>query len=108
MSDVDAVRAELVRALGGRPTDIAPLLGGAGRSEMWSLRVGERELVYRRHGDGNRGSGIRAREWRILRDAYRAGVPVPEPVAETQTGMVMERVPGEARPRRLLRDEHWS
>jgi aminoglycoside phosphotransferase (APT) family kinase protein len=107
VSDVDAVRAELVRALGGRPTDIAPLLGGAGRSEMWSFRVGERDLVFRRHVDGDGGSGGRAWEWRILRDAYRAGVPVPEPVAEAETGIVMARVPGEARPRRLLRDERW-
>ena len=35
-------------------------------------------------------------------------MPVASPVALTPSGIVVERVAGEARPRRLLQDERWA
>ena len=100
----DDARAEVARALGGEPAEMEPLLGGAGESEMWAFRLAGRELVFRRHPD----AGVRRREWEILRRAHEGGVPVPEPLAVTETGIVMERVAGEASPRRLLRDARYG
>ncbi|MEA2310940.1 MAG: hypothetical protein QOE28_908 [Solirubrobacteraceae bacterium] len=100
--------AELAEALGEAPQDVTPLGGGAGRCEMWSLTAGGRPLVFRRYPEGADRDVVRLREWRVLELARQGGVPVPAPVALTPTGIVVERVPGEARPQRLLADDRWA
>ena len=105
MTDLDELRLELMDALGTDPGRITPLSGGAGRCQMWTLSAAGRPLVFRRHAEGHDRSVVREREWSALRLAHRAGVPVPEPIARTPTGLVMQRVPGEARPHRLLHDD---
>jgi len=102
------VIAELAEALGAEPTEIAPLQGGAGTCEMWSVTANGRPLVFRSYPEGEARDIIRNREWRVLELARAAGVPVASPVALTPSGIVVERVAGEARPRRLLRDERWA
>ena len=100
------IAAELAAALGEAPRELEPLSGGAGRCEMWSVDVvaGSRSC-YRRYPEGFERDVVRDREWRVLGLARDAGVPVPEPVALTPAGIVVERVAGEARPRRLLSDD---
>ena len=100
--------AELAEALGAEPTEIAPLQGGAGTCEMWSVTANGRALVFRSYPEGDARDIVRNREWRVLELARAAGVPVASPVALTPSGIVVERVPGEARPRRLLCDERWA
>ncbi len=108
MSGREAVRVELARALGGEPGEIARLQGGAGRCQMWSLQASGRPLVFRQFPDGVEREVVRVREWQVLRLARDAGVPVPSPVALTPSGIVVERVAGEARPQRLLTEERWA
>lgn len=96
---------ELAEALGEPPTDVEPLPGGAGRCRLWTLRAGGRALVFRVFPEGVDRDVVRRREWQVLRLARAGGVPVPEPVALTPSGIVVERVAGESRPRRLLADE---
>ena len=105
MSGLDAVRVELAAALGAEPTEIAPLQGGAGTCEMWSVTANGRPLVFRRFPGGD---VVRDREWRVLELARAAGVPIASPVALTPSGIVVERVAGEARPQRLLNDDRWA
>jgi aminoglycoside phosphotransferase (APT) family kinase protein len=100
--------AELAAALGVQPTEVVPLQGGAGTSEMWSVTADGRPLVFRRYPEGVARDVVREREWRVLELARAAGVPVASPVALTPTGIVVERAAGEARPQRLLRDERWA
>src|SRR4051794_18224357 len=52
----------------------------------------------------------RGRELAALRAAHDAGVPVPAPhwITGAGTGIVMQRVHGEAIARRLLRDERYA
>ena len=99
---------ELAEALGAPPSDIAPLGGGAGRCEMWSLAAGGRRLVFRAYPQGFDREVVRNREWQVLALARAAGVPVPAPIALTPTGIVVERVEGEARPQHLLNDAQWE
>jgi aminoglycoside phosphotransferase (APT) family kinase protein len=98
--------------------DLRRMAGGASR-ELWSLDVeigGERlALVLRRDPPGRVGESDRGLEFRLLRAAAGAGVPVPrvlfcDPTGET-TGspcFLMERVPGETLARRLLRDAQFA
>jgi aminoglycoside phosphotransferase (APT) family kinase protein len=102
-----SVEAELASAL-GEPEALAPLSGGAGRCEMWSATVAGRDIVYRRYPEGLEREVVRPREWDVLALARAAGVPVPEPIALTPAGIVVERVAGEARPRPLLTDDRWE
>jgi aminoglycoside phosphotransferase (APT) family kinase protein len=100
---------------GVRIEDLAPLVGGASR-ELWSfdLVVGEerRACVLRRDPEGAGDPSGRRREWEVLRAAFDAGVPVPEPLwfvdGASGTGFVMERLQGEAIARRLLRDDRYE
>jgi aminoglycoside phosphotransferase (APT) family kinase protein len=101
-------RSELAAALGAEPADVEPLSGGAGRCQMWTLTASGRPLVFRQFPEGFERDVVRGREWGVLELANQAGVPVPCPVALTPTGIVVERAPGEARPRRLLADERWA
>jgi aminoglycoside phosphotransferase (APT) family kinase protein len=94
------------------------LAGGASR-ETWAFELeggGERRaLVLRRDPPGRVGEGDRGLEFRVVRAAHAAGVPVPRPhwsctdldVLGTPF-YVMDFVPGEALPRRLLRDERYA
>jgi aminoglycoside phosphotransferase (APT) family kinase protein len=100
--------AELAGALGAVPTEIAPLGGGAGRCTMWTVEVAGRALVFRRFPDGPARDVVKHREWQVLQLARDAGVPVPEPLALTPTGIAVERLCGEADPRRLLGDERFA
>jgi aminoglycoside phosphotransferase (APT) family kinase protein len=94
------------------------LAGGASR-ETWAFELegsGERRaLVLRRDPPGRVGEGDRGLEFRAVRAAHAAGVPVPRPhwacgdldVLGTPF-YVMDFVPGEGLPRRLLRDERYA
>jgi aminoglycoside phosphotransferase (APT) family kinase protein len=94
------------------------LAGGASR-ELWSVDLelaGRRlELVLRRDPPGRVGESDRSLEARLLRAAAETGVPVPrvhwicsDPGVLGSTFFLMDRVPGEAIPRRLLRDERYA
>jgi aminoglycoside phosphotransferase (APT) family kinase protein len=108
---------------GLRPADVVVeglgrLAGGASR-ELWSLDVtlaGERlALVLRRDPPGRMGESDRGLEFRLLRAAGAAGVPVPRALFCDATGhatgspaFLMERVAGETLARRLLRDVEFA
>jgi len=98
--------------------DLRRMAGGASR-ELWSVDVeirGEQlALVLRRDPPGRVGESDRGLEFRVLRAAAGAGVPVPrvlfcDPAGEA-TGspcFLMERVAGETLARRLLRDPQFA
>jgi aminoglycoside phosphotransferase (APT) family kinase protein len=98
--------------------DLRRMAGGASR-ELWSLDLelgGERHaLVLRRDPPGRVGESDRGLEFRLLRAAAGAGVPVPRVLFCDPSGEVtgspcflMERVPGETLARRLLRDAQFA
>lgn len=121
MTDAHAIRGQISAVveehLGGdvRVEDVTRLLGGSSR-ELWAfeLVVGEerRPLVLRRDPEGVGDREGRRREWEALRAAWEHGVPVPEPLWFVEegdgAGTVMERVEGEARPGRILRDPRFE
>ncbi|MGW5570505.1 phosphotransferase family protein [Nocardia thailandica] len=91
------------------------LTGGASR-EVWSIDARDARgalvpLILRRDPPGH-GDAVRMRaEAACLRAAAAAGVPVPSVLAEGDTApgidapfLLMNRVPGEALPRRIQRD----
>ena len=93
------------------------LAGGASR-EIWALvaRVAGRDydLVMRRDPPG-RDEGDRNLEFQVVQAAHRAGVPVPRPhwACDDPTVLgsrfyLMDRIDGEALPRRLLRDPEYA
>lgn len=102
--------------------DLRRLAGGSSR-EIWAFgaeidRGGARpdayDLVLRKDPPG-RDEGERGLEFRVVRTAFEAGVPVPhprwsctEPEVLGSAFYVMDRVEGEALPRRLLRDERYA
>ncbi len=101
-----------------RVRELRRLAGGASR-ELWSLDLeleGERhDLVLRRDPLGRSAESDRGLEFRVLRAAAEAGVPVPrvhwcatdsEPLGSPF--FLMDRVPGETIPRRLLRDPEYA
>jgi aminoglycoside phosphotransferase (APT) family kinase protein len=97
------------------------LAGGASR-ELWSLDVelegpapARLPLVLRRDPPGRVGESDRGLEFRILRAAAGAGVPVPrvhwccsDPSVLGAPFFLMDRVEGETLPRRLLRDPEYA
>ncbi len=94
------------------------MAGGASR-ELWSLELSLRghqlALVLRRDPPGRLGEGDRSLEARLLRAAAEVGVPVPrvywccgDPALLGSPFFLMERVAGEAIPRRLLREERYG
>ena len=99
----------------GRPARIeglAPLLGGASR-ELWTfdalVEAERHELVARRDPEGAEDPDGRAREAGALAAAARHGVPVPALLwCAPDTGLVMQRLQGEARPRRILCEERFA
>jgi aminoglycoside phosphotransferase (APT) family kinase protein len=107
-----------------RVRDLRRLAGGSSR-ETWSfdLELGApgaaetRALVLRRDPPGRTGAGEsdRGLEFRVVRAAFEAGVPTPrphwacgDPAVLGTPFYVMDRVEGEALPRRLLRDERYA
>jgi aminoglycoside phosphotransferase (APT) family kinase protein len=132
--DVDEMSARLadfVEHQSGAPegsvtvSGLERLAGGASR-ELWSLDVewderapgGARrlELVLRRDPPGRTADfSDRRLEFELLRVAGASGVPVPrvhwacsEPEVLETPFFLMERLSGEAIPRRLLRDEAYA
>jgi aminoglycoside phosphotransferase (APT) family kinase protein len=118
-ADTSDVAGHLGNALGGRVTSMRRLSGGASRvTSAFDLETGSTEaraLVLQQV----RGAGLTPRpdiqvEANLLRAARRAGVPVPDVVAAgTADGLqagwiVLERLDGEAIPRRILRDEAFA
>jgi aminoglycoside phosphotransferase (APT) family kinase protein len=109
------LEAEVRRRFGAaaRIENLSRLAGGASR-ELWAFdAIGDaerHELVLRRDPKGVEDPPGRARELAVLRAAHAAGVPVPEPywLTASGTGLVMQRLVGEAIPRRLLRDERYE
>lgn len=110
-------------AAGVRVHGLRRLAGGSSR-ETWQLELEvaggwegaeRRALVLRRDPPGRGGEGDRSVEFRVVRAAHAAGVPVPRAhfacadLAVLGTPFyVMDFVPGEALPRRLLRDERYA
>lgn len=99
----------------GRPVEIegpVPLLGGASR-ELWTfdalVEAERHELVARRDPPGVEDPEGRAREAEVLAAAGRHGVPAPALLwFAPDTGLVMRRLQGEARPRRILREDRFE
>jgi len=103
--------------------DLKPMGGGASRL-LWSvdLEIGSTdaaprrlELVLRQDPPGRVVAGGMELEYALLSEAAKAGVPVPavhwcsgdgEPLGSPF--LLMDRLPGEAIPRRLLRDERFA
>lgn len=89
------------------------LTGGASR-ETWAFEWGERRLVLRRDPPGRSTPGGMALEAGVLGVVGRAGLRVPAVVASDDgallgtAGLVMDRIEGEALPRRILRDDRWA
>ena len=93
--------------LGDEVSDLQRMVGGASR-ETWSFRSVDRELVARCDPEGAPRAGAMTREATILRAAERAGVPVPQVVADADDLIVVRRLYGETIARRILRDEHFA
>ena len=98
------------------------LAGGSSR-EIWALEVelrggpkaGHLDLVMRRDPPGRSEEGSRDLEFRVVQAAHAGGIPVPRPwwacTDEAVLGSafyLMDRVGGEALPRRLLRDLRYE
>ena len=106
-----------------RVEELRPLAGGASR-ELWSLDVEidaqgsasrRLELVLRRDPPGRSDESDRSLEFRLLKAAASAGVRVPrvhwccaDAAILGSPFFLMDRVPGETIPRRLLRDSKYS
>ena len=101
-------------------TNLRRVPGGASR-ETWAFdaRFGSqgttRPLILRRDPGPTTVGSDRALEFRVLRAAHTAGVPVPEvlwlgddPAILDGQFFVMERVDGEALARRLLREPRYA
>ena len=115
MADVETLSAEARTHFGpgARVEALVPLAGGASR-ELHGFDVlvdAERiELVLRADPEGLEEPEARAREFAVLRTAHEAGVAVPTPhwLTAGSTGIVMQRLEGEAIARRILRDERFA
>ncbi|MFF0814784.1 phosphotransferase family protein [Rhodococcus sp. NPDC003318] len=103
-------------------TGLQRLTGGASR-ETWSMtavsdRSPDTELILRRDPPGLEEPERMALEAASIIEARRAGVPVPRLYAHSRPGttddtlgtayMLMEKLPGEALPQRLLRDPEYA
>jgi aminoglycoside phosphotransferase (APT) family kinase protein len=104
-----------------RVAGLRRLAGGASR-ELWSLDVelagaspAALPLVLRRDPPGRTGESDRGLEFRVLRAAAAAGVPVPrvhwccgDASVLGAPFFLMDRLEGETLPRRLLRDAAYA
>ena len=104
----------------GEVTDLARLSGGASQ-ETWSFAILEgsdrRRLILRRAPTGYRPSSASAglaTEARLMELAAESGVPSPRvlhvlrPENKLGDGFLMDYVPGESIPRKILRDVAFS
>ena len=111
----------LGRVLGGTVRDLQRLSGGASRiTSSFELLTDDgvhRSLILQQdRGSGIAGPGRVRVEVALLRAAAAAGVPVPTVVALSENGaeglgtgwLVVERLEGEAIPRKILRDPEWA
>ena len=117
------IEAFLLRETGATTVRVAGmrrLTGGASR-ETWSLAATiERDtgtetlpLILQRDTRGAPKSMARALEFGLLRAAYDAGVPAPEPLflGDDSLGgefFIVRRLDGETLPKRLLRDDTYA
>ncbi|GAA1791196.1 phosphotransferase [Actinomadura chokoriensis] len=107
-----AVEAALAARLDAAVTGLRRLSGGASR-ETWSFDADGRALILRRDPPGSPDPTAMAREAALLASAAAAGVPVPA-LADHGADLagapflIMERLPGETIPRRLLRDDRFA
>jgi aminoglycoside phosphotransferase (APT) family kinase protein len=94
--------------------DLRRLSGGASK-ETWAFTAGGAPLILRRDPPGRPGvrGGMR-NEVDVLQACHRAGLAVPAVVLYDDegrlgtAGIVMRAVPGEAIPRRILRDDAFA
>ena len=113
----DSLAAEIAAALGVPEIEgLAVLSGGASR-ETWAFRVSDpggetQDYILRRDPPAARrseGAIDRATEAAVIEAAGRAGAPVPKIVAVLGAdAFVMERLAGEADPRRLFKDQRYA
>jgi aminoglycoside phosphotransferase (APT) family kinase protein len=101
--------AHLTRVLGGAVHHIwafdASFRGGS--------LPGSAQLILRIDAPGREQPEVMALEYALLKVMHEAGVPVPRPVFAGDESLgapsfIMERVPGETNPRRLLREERYA
>jgi len=114
----DELATALGAHLGGTVRDLQRLSGGASRvTSAFELEVpgARRPLILQMdRGDGTTQGGKVRMERALLQAARAAGVPVPALVAmgaHDDLGadwLVVERLPGEAIPRKILRDAEWA
>ncbi len=117
-TDATGVAEQLEAALGGRVTSLRRLSGGASRvTSAFDLDTPSgavRPLILQQVRAGPAPRADVPMEAALLRSAHRVGVPVPEVMAAgTADGLppgwlVVERLAGEAIPRRILRDEGFA
>jgi aminoglycoside phosphotransferase (APT) family kinase protein len=112
----EGLAAALEPALGARVEigGLQRLTGGASR-ETWAFTAGGEELILRRDPPGRpSAAGVMRREADAMRACGRAGLRVPDVLADDNgtflgtTGLVMRRVPGETIARRILRDDEFA
>jgi aminoglycoside phosphotransferase (APT) family kinase protein len=106
----------LADATGARPpkVELSRIPGGASR-ETWLVEAGDRRYVLRRDPPGSESLVPIAGEFRLIRSAAAAGVPVPGPFAcepeggrfET-AGILMAEVPGTSVAPRILRKPEFE
>jgi aminoglycoside phosphotransferase (APT) family kinase protein len=118
-TDTANVAGRLEAALGGRVASLRRLSGGASRItsafDLESPSGQVRALILQQvRGGGPAPPPDMQMEAALLRAARRVGVPVPEVVAAGAADgldagwLVVERLEGEAIPRRILRDEGFA
>jgi aminoglycoside phosphotransferase (APT) family kinase protein len=113
MSDsTDALAARVQELLGADVKNVRRLSAGASRA-MWSVDVVRDDstvdqLIVRTDPRGDSRPTAPVPEATLLRAAARAGVPVPDVLAEDDEHLVVERIDGETIPRKILRDEQFA
>jgi aminoglycoside phosphotransferase (APT) family kinase protein len=112
----EGLAAALEPAFGARVEigGLQRLTGGASR-ETWAFTAGGEELILRRDPPGRpSAAGVMRREADAMRACGRAGLRVPDVLADDDgaflgtTGLVMRRVSGETIARRILRDDEFA
>jgi aminoglycoside phosphotransferase (APT) family kinase protein len=112
----DSVRDVVAEATGDDPGELAlsAIPGGASR-ETWLIESGDRRYVLRRDPAGAESLVSQDQEFRLMRLAAEAGVPVPDALAAEpdggrfgSAGTLMAHVEGESVAPRLLRKPEYA